>query len=438
MLGVLREANPALSQAHVLNEVSGHWPWTNHTGIDYANFFVDASRAINSVTDDFELGGPVDCCTPSGQPWDNYSVWTRYGKPLIDAALPRSDLKFYDFHSYDRFVPQVLGELSLVTGYAWVTHSKQLRSAITETNFGLNHPQFNLTAYENRSLHWRIRTAPLASQTLALLAVPDKVFARHVFDLLSPTGKPNKMDVDSPEPNGGGRPTPEVELFAAFRILRGSIVKVDTSDGTPLNEGSTATNVQLTGTISRALVKQAFTVALDVAGARHLSTPLLPGDTVPLPSLGVLAIQWILPHVAVTRVTDFEEEWCRGVFNLQIDTSPHMPFHCNMPAARITREHTNNSAAVRFGMKGPGATSTWQVLIQGEPVGLAVQPGFFYEMPMVLSASITAAKPDITFEFSCVSNCTCPSCVRKNPHVTVMTFVSLSVHTSREVNGFDA
>ncbi len=190
MLRLLRQINPHLRQAHVLNEVSSHWFHTNHTGSDYAKFFLSAAEQIHArAGPDFELSGPVLCCTPSGVPSNPMQAdWHRYSKVLIDSGVPRGQLPFFDWHSYSTTADHLLAELSLVTGYAQTKYGRTLRNAITENNFGLDD-----ATYSNPVEHYQQRTAPLAAVTLALLSNPDKIFARHIFNLISPAGNGASM-----------------------------------------------------------------------------------------------------------------------------------------------------------------------------------------------------------------------------------------------------
>jgi hypothetical protein len=185
MLRLLRQVSPELRQAHILNEVSSHWYQTNHTGSDYASFFLTAAEEIHSrAGPDLELSGPVLCCTPSGVPSNPVQAdWHSYSKVLIDSGVPGGQLPFLDWHSYSTTPDHLLAELSLVTGYARTKHGRLLRSAITENNFALDDD-----AYRSPAEHYRLRTAPLAAVSLALLSAPDKIFARHVFNLISPVG----------------------------------------------------------------------------------------------------------------------------------------------------------------------------------------------------------------------------------------------------------
>jgi hypothetical protein len=248
-----RQSYPQLRFAHVGNEPNAGWfrKVPSQTGQAFANFFSEAAMGIKSVVGDTEsgggpvyLGGAVMCWGPL----DGYAKLSQWGwlTALMDASLhvarsPRNPsgtnaLDFVDFHAYgngEANAGRIEAEVHMVAAYAATRHHVHMPSAVTETSWALD----SWVEWANHSAHFSKRTLPRLRQIFAGLAHPDKIMALQEHDLGADAG--GKYTVGGCTGGGVGEclcdrrsmglpngtrlcATPEMEMFRAFRPLRGS------------------------------------------------------------------------------------------------------------------------------------------------------------------------------------------------------------------------
>ena len=151
------------------------------------------------------------------------------------------------------------------------------------------------------------------------------------------------MDFDGPAPHGGGPPTPEAQLFALLKPLRGSLVRTsvvgaagkaekgvrvvaarrDADNGgvslviALVSERPTELELELELAEHSGAVLQSAALAMDAHGVSVVQPAIMPGAAFVVPPLGVLVIQQELRSAvsAIQRRQVVKEVFCPGVFN---------------------------------------------------------------------------------------------------------------------------
>eukprot|EP01043_Picozoa_sp_COSAG02_P027358 COSAG02_NODE_1611_length_11677_cov_2.985662_4_plen_457_part_00 len=141
-------------------------------------------------------------------------------------ALNTRFVSFLDRYNLEALADVTELNVQLVSAYSRSAHSVQLSSAITETNQAIN----NITAWRNRTEHWRLRTFLMAEQTFALMRQPGKVTSRQMFDYntslgtaIGGGGEYRLAGVCATSGDGCSTVTPEMELIALFGRARGGV-----------------------------------------------------------------------------------------------------------------------------------------------------------------------------------------------------------------------
>ena len=229
-LRMARQAAPSIRRAHIGNEPNAGWfnkvP-VNDDGA-FAAFFRDASLGIKSVVASVQIGGPVLCWGPL----DGYGGMSQFSwfSKIMDATLhtARSPAKpkginaldFVDFHAYsngEENANRVVSEIHMVAAYAATQHNVHMPSAITETSVAMD----SMANWSNHSFHFTHRTLPRIRQTMALLEHPDKMLTVQEHDLSAWAGGNYRFNGCGAGNLSTGCATPEMELYRAFKPLRG-------------------------------------------------------------------------------------------------------------------------------------------------------------------------------------------------------------------------
>ena len=223
------KAAPSIRYAHLGNEPNAGWfrEVPHDTGEVFAAFFAEASLGVKSVVGEaVQIGGPVLCWGPL----DGYNGLSQWGwfSSLMDKSLrinrspPRPDgfnaLQFVDFHAYsngEENANRVVAEIHMVAAYAATRHGVHMPSAITETSVAFA----SAANWSDHSFHFRHRALPRVRQMMALLEHPDKMLTVQEHDLQANAGAWYTFNGCSNLSTSCA--TPEMEVFRAFRPLRG-------------------------------------------------------------------------------------------------------------------------------------------------------------------------------------------------------------------------
>eukprot|EP01046_Picozoa_sp_COSAG06_P040933 COSAG06_NODE_5013_length_3791_cov_1.192308_2_plen_660_part_00 len=229
-LRMARQAAPGIRRAHIGNEPNAGW--FNKVPINddgaFAAFFRDASLGIKSVVGPVQIGGPVLCWGPL----DGYGGMAQFSwfSKIMDATLhtarsPQQPagvnaLDFVDFHAYsncEENANRIVSEIHMIAAYAATQHNVHMPSAITETSVDM----VGLGNWSNHSYHFTHRTLPRIRQMMALLEHPDKMLTVQEHDLGAWAGGRYKFNGCGTGNLTTGCATPEMEMYRAFKPLRG-------------------------------------------------------------------------------------------------------------------------------------------------------------------------------------------------------------------------
>ncbi len=384
-IGLALKANPDLTYVHLLNEPNSHWFKAGKGGTDYANFFLQAATAIHTAYPQIKIGGPVLCWPPTFpedqthcSPW---YTWRSYSKPLIDIA--HKQLDFFDFHAYDyRADGNILaGEIHIIAAYSKALYNKWLRSAITESNIGINDEQ-----WANRSEHYNLRTVPMIKQTMALLKYPDKVFVRqvHDFSALLHCNYRFRNSGDIP-------PTPMMEFYKIMKPLRGTRlfvkgnskdVMIEAAQGRKyivvalFNQASTNVNIRINlRGIHDYAVSDAQGEILDAKSLRPFSVKA--DESIMLPPQSLAVITYRLKYARPPKyMFSIKEYFADGDSVMQFSKlNEPLSYTIELPSDIAKAKN----AKLCFGIKGPASKETWLVDIDNDTYKFT-NPGAYHEL----------------------------------------------------------
>ncbi|XP_065909879.1 uncharacterized protein [Dysidea avara] len=417
------ETDPTVNLMHIWNEPNTVLYRDHKNGSYYADFYVAVAESIKKEFPNVIIGGPVLADDPAGRNKLNstYSMWNSYSKPLIDAALPKGLLDYYDFHAYDGngFPQPLMGGLHTVDAYTFVEYNTHMASGITESNMKI----FNISEEYVRSSHYNLRTFLLILSTMALLKHPDKIITRMLFDYKAP-GKVCNCPFNG-YPNNTNVTTPEMEAYYLLGKLRDGtrlfvdVPSVDVSEdctcqpaqsiqygnSTILVEAALTNDnltivivnmcdceVELSGRVTGVdQVVSSWAAILDVQSLRETVAPQLPDLSTSLPPMSLVTISYTLnksQHFTSTNTVSFVQFYPTSSKQIMLQTDLYIK--CNyslLVSYDLSDSNVPNvkESLLRFGVLGPAENYTWNITINcpgiSDNVDVSVyRPGAYTEV----------------------------------------------------------
>ena len=411
-LAMCLKIDPRLEWVHLFGEANARWFRSGATARDYTGFFNKWAAETKKRFPRLKLGGPVTWGKPTrGPSWDGWCL------QLMEDS--HDHLDFLDWHSYNPSPGQLAGDIHAVSGFMLQRHGKQIRNALTETNYGVG----SRGDWHEPVLHYRRRAIPMMRQTFELLRHPDKIFSRQFHDYAAWAGSYDARFLG----NEKLPVTPMMQLYKIFKPLRGHRVLT----GNPFHnvlleaavrEKTLAVAIANTGQTSRKVPLSLVGLPTDgapgtakILTATGLADFALPREGLPeslsLPPESLLVATWAMKQPVVFKDSVRRWEFYADSFMQQVARTGDWEVSTEVVLnAKVRRAAT--AARLRLGIVhgGDKASSRWLVQVGGRVYEVdRAHPFLDLRLPEVPDSDVVPVRvtaldaPEVVYAISFVS-----------------------------------